>query len=241
MDKQTLIGKIKKMGTARTCCPELKRAVQNYLIALGKPGEKDAAKNLIAEIEEDIMPIEELTAFAKSARAIQILGKEGAKKLLAHVEKLNDDGAKYCDCPACIHAAEILQYKEILLDAKKPEEISADKQALLEKLRTIEASPSCCDELEEMIKKYFAALGTKREKIVAEELIDEMKADVVPIELLIITAHSNSAVEYFGVEGAKKFAAHADALKASGAKYCNCLACTLALEVLEHKDILLGK
>ena len=241
MDKQTLIGKIKKMGTARTCCPELKRAVQNYLIALGKPGEKDAAKNLIAEIEEDIMPIEELTAFAKSARAIQILGKEGAKKLLAHVEKLNADGAKYCDCPACIHAAEILQYKEILLDAKKPEEISADKKALLEKLKAIEASPSCYPDLREMIKKYFDALGTPNEKIAVENLIDEIENDVEPINVLVIFAHSNRAIEMFGAERAKKFAENADALKASGAKWCNCLACTLGLEVLEHKDILLGK
>lgn len=241
MDKKTLIGTVKKMGAARTCCPNLKRAVQNYLIALGKPGEEVAAKNLIAEIEKDIMPIDELTAFARSARAIQILGKDAAKKLLTHVDKLLANGAKYCDCPACTHAEEILQHKEILLDAKKPEEDSVDKQTLLKKLREIEASPSCCDELSDMIKKYFAALGTPKERVTAENLIDELKADVVPIELLVINAHSNSAIEYFGVEGAKKFAAHADALKASGAKYCNCLACTVALEVLKHKEILLAK
>ena len=238
MDKRTLIEKVKAMAAARTCCPELKRAVHSYLVALGKPGEKIAAKNLIAEIEEDLVTIDELLTFARSAHAIQILGKEGARKLLAHANELKASGAKYCDCPACTPAAEILQHKEILLSAKKD---SLDKQALIEKLKTIAASPSCCDELEEMIKKYFAALGTPKERLVAEYLIDELKADVVPIELLVITAHSNSAVEYFGVEGAKKFAAHADKLKASGAKYCNCLACTLGLEVLEHKDILLGK
>ena len=238
MDKRTLIEKVKAMAAARTCCPELKRAVHSYLVALGKPGEKIAAKNLIAEIEDDLVPIDELLTFARSAHAIQILGKEGARKLLAHANELKTSGAKYCDCPACTPAAEILQYKELLLSAEKD---SLDKQALLEKLRKIVASPSCCDELEEMIKKYFAALGTPKERLVAEYLIDELKADVVPIELLVITAHSNSAVEYFGVEGAKKFAAHADKLKASGAKYCNCLACTLGLEVLEHKDILLGK
>ncbi len=239
MDKKTLIEKLKAMAVARTCCPDLKRAVQSYLIALGKPGEKNAAENLIAEIEKDITPIDELVTFARSAKAIQILGKEGAKKLLAHVDKLSASGAQYCDCGACKPAALILQHKEILLDVKKPEETLPDKQTLLEKLRKIEASPSCCEELEEIIKKYFAALGTPREKVTAESLIDELKADVVPIELLVISAHSNSAVEYFGVAGAKKFAAHADALKASGAKYCNCLACTLGLEVLQNKDVLL--
>ena len=240
MDKQALIEKIKKMATARTCRPELKRAVQKYLVALGKPGEKIAAENLIAEIEESITSIDELVTFARSARAIQILGKENAKKLLAHVGKLTAGGAKFCDCPACKPAAEILQHKEILLDVKKSEENLPDKQTLQKKLREIEASPSCCEELEAEIQKYFAALGTPKEKLAAEYLIDELKADVVPIELLVINAHSNSAVEYFGVEGAKKFAAHADALKASGAKYCNCLACTLALEVLKYKEVLLA-
>ena len=126
MDKKTLIKKVSAMAPARTCCPELKRAVQKYFIALGKPGEETAAKNLIAEIEADIMPIDELATFARSARAIQILGKEGARKLLAHVAELQAKGAKYCDCPACTQAAEILEHKEILLDVTKPEKNSPD-------------------------------------------------------------------------------------------------------------------
>lgn len=238
MDKKALIEQIKKMSTARTCCAEVKRAVQKYLIALGKPGEKNAAKDLIAAIEENLTPIDELATFARSARAIQILGKEGAKKLLAHVKDLEDSGAKYCDCPACTPAAEILRHKEIILEARN--ENSIDKHALHEKLRAIAESPSCCDELEEMIKKYFAALGTPKEKAMAESLIDELKADVVPIELLVINAHSNRFIEMLGAEKAKLFATNADALKARGAKYCNCLACTVALEVLEHKDLLLA-
>lgn len=238
MDKRTLIEKVKAMAASRTCCPELKRAVHSYLIALGKPSEKIAAKNLIAEIEEDLVPIDELLTFARSAHAIQILGKEGTRKLLVHANELKASGAKYCDCPACTPAAEILQYKELLLSAEKD---SQDKQALIEKLKTIAASPSCCDELEEMIKKYFDALGTVDEKTAAENLIDELKADVVRIEQLVLFAHSNNAIEMFGAARAKIFAANADKLRASGAKYCNCLACTLGLEVLEHKDILLGK
>lgn len=236
MDKQALIEEIKKLSAARTCCPELKRAVQSYLIALGKHNEKIAAQNLIAEIEKDLVTIDELLAFARSAHAIQILGKDAARKLLAHANELKANGAKYCDCPACTHAAKILQHKEILLDAKNN---SPDKQALHEKLKAIAASPSCYPDLRDAIKIYFAALGTFREKVVAENLIDELKADVVPIELLVINAHSNRMIEMFGAERAKIFAENADALKASGAKYCNCLACTLGLEVLNNKEILL--
>lgn len=238
MDKRTLIEKVKAMAAARTCCPELKRAVHSYLVALGKPSEKIAAKNLIAEIENDLVPIDELLTFARSAHAIQILGKEGARKLLAHANELKASGAEYCDCPACTPAAEILQHKEILLDAK---ETSPDKKALLEKLKDIAASPSCYVDLRDMIKKYFDALGTADEKVAVENLIDELKADVVRIEQLVLFAHSNNAIEMFGAARAKIFAANADALKASGAKYCNCFACTQGLEVLQHKDILLGK
>ena len=235
MDKQSLIEEIKKLLSARTCCPDLKRAVQSYLVALGKHNEKIAAKNLIAEIEKDLFPIDELAAFARSARAIQILGKEGARKLLAHVNELKASGAKYCDCPACTSAAEILQYKEILLAAKEPNKDSPDKQDLIEK------SPSCYPELKQEIENYLAALGTAGEKFAAEKLLDEIKRDIVPTEQMIIFAHSNHAIEAFGKEGAKKFLANAKALRRRGEKYCNCLACTFGLEVLQHKDILLGK
>ena len=241
MDKKTLIEQIKKLSVAPTCCAEIKRAVQKYLIALGKPGEKNAAKDLIAAIEENLTPIDELVNFARSAKALQILGKDDAKKLLAHVEELTASGAEYCDCPACTHAAQILKHKEILLNAEKPNENLPDKHELHEKLRTIAASPSCYPDLRDAIDFYFDTLGTPREKFAAEELLDEIKRDIVPIQQMIIFAHSNSAIEAFGREGAKKFLAHAETLRRRGAKYCNCLACAVGLEVLEHKEVLLAK
>lgn len=100
------------------------------------------------------------------------------------------------------------------------------------------ASPSCCPELKAEVKKYLKALGTKREKVATEELIDEIKADIVPLEQLLIFVHSNHAIEAFGVEGAKKFAENAEALRQNGAKCCNCKACTLGLEILADKEIL---
>ena len=45
---------------------------------------------------------------------------------------------------------------------------------------------------------------------------------------------------YAGLRGAKKFAAHADELKASGAKYCDCGACKPGQEILAHKAELLA-
>ena len=114
-----------------------------------------------------------------------------------------------------------------------------DKQTLLKKIWNMAISPSCHPELREVTRNYFSVLGTAEEKIAAQNFITALEAKVEPIETLVIFAHSNRAIEMFGAERAKIFAANADALKASGAKWCNCRACTLGLEILEHKDILL--
>ena len=115
MDKQTLIEKIKAMAAAPSCCAELKAAAAAYLNAVGTTDEKIAAKNLLAKMEEDITPIDNLVAFAHSEDAKEIFGAESAKKFAAHADELKARGAKYCDCGACAPAAEILQHKEILL------------------------------------------------------------------------------------------------------------------------------
>ena len=115
MDKQTLIEKIKSMAAAPSCCAELKAASAAYLDAVGTAGEKVAAQNLLAEIEEDITDADGLVAFAHSEHAKEIFGAEGAKKFAAHADELKASGAKYCDCGACASGIEILQHKEILL------------------------------------------------------------------------------------------------------------------------------
>lgn len=115
-----------------------------------------------------------------------------------------------------------------------------DKQALIEKAKEMAAAYSCCPELKAAVAAYVAAVGTADEKVAAQNLIAEIEEDITPIDALVAFAHSNIAVEKFGAEGAKNFAAHADALKASGAKYCDCPACTHALEILDNKEILLA-
>lgn len=114
-----------------------------------------------------------------------------------------------------------------------------DKQTLLKKIWDMAMSPSCHPDLREVTKNYFILLGSPKEKDAAKDFIAELQDSVVKIEALLIFAHSKSAIEMLGAERAKLFAANADALKANGAKWCNCRACTIGLEVLEHKDILL--
>ena len=86
MDKQTLNDKLKQLAAAYSCCPELKAAVKVYFDAAGTADEKSATQNLLAEIEEDITPIDNLVAFAHSQRAVEIFGADGQKKFAAHAD-----------------------------------------------------------------------------------------------------------------------------------------------------------
>ena len=116
MTKEQLLEKLKSMMSAYSCCAPLKAATQNYLDAVDTADEQTAAKNLLAEIEKDITPIDGLVAFAHSARAVEIFGADRAKKFAAHADELKASGAKYCDCAACAPAVEILANKDVLLD-----------------------------------------------------------------------------------------------------------------------------
>ena len=114
-----------------------------------------------------------------------------------------------------------------------------DKHTLIEKLKAMAASPSSTDTVKQAIKVYLAALAL--EQVAANNLIATLEENIVDIDELVKNSNDmEHNIKYFGVEGAKKFAANAAALKASGAKYCNCFACTVALEILENKDVLHG-
>lgn len=116
MTKDDIAVKVKEMIAAPSCWSDLKAAGSAWLYELGKDGEQHAAQNLIAEIEEDITPIDGLVAFAHSPRAVEYFGEEGAKNFATHADELKASGAKYCDCGACKPAIEILQNKEVILN-----------------------------------------------------------------------------------------------------------------------------
>ena len=113
-----------------------------------------------------------------------------------------------------------------------------NKRTLVDKLEALQASPSCHPDLKQAVKNYLVALAA--EQLAAKNLVAELEDDITPIDDLVAFTHSKACVEKFGAERAKLLADNADALKAAGAKYCNCLACTLALEILNDKDVLLS-
>ncbi len=113
------------------------------------------------------------------------------------------------------------------------------KGDIIELAKKMIAAPSCYAGLKEAGQNWLDAIGTADEKAAAQKLIAELEGDVTDIEHLVAFAHSEIPAQLFGEEGAKKFAAHADELKASGAKFCDCAACAPGLEILKNKALIL--
>lgn len=102
--------KVQELISAPSCCAELKAAGQAYLDAVGTEKEEAAREALLAEIDEDVVSIDALIAFAGSDMGAKVFG-EKAKDVLQHSEDRKAKGALYCDCPACANA---LAVKELL-------------------------------------------------------------------------------------------------------------------------------
>ena len=100
---------------APSACKEIKEAAQNYLDAVGKEGEAEAAKAYVAELEADIMPVDGLIAFAESDMGAKVFGADGVKNVLIHAKERKEAGEKYCDCPACAACEALLNKKDEIL------------------------------------------------------------------------------------------------------------------------------
>lgn len=113
--KNYVAGKVNELIGAPSCSAEAKEAAERWLSAVGTDKEAEETKNLIAELEEDIMPVDNLIAFAGSEAGAQVFGAEKAKAVAAHGEEIKAAGAKYCDCPACAAVESILAKKDQML------------------------------------------------------------------------------------------------------------------------------
>ena len=113
--KDFVTAEVQKMMAAHSCCQELKAVCQEWLDAVGTDQETEKTKALIAELKEDIMPIDGLIGFAGSEAGARVFGAEKAKEVLAHAQEIKAAGAKYCDCPACAAAEAILKRENELL------------------------------------------------------------------------------------------------------------------------------
>ena len=81
--KYQIIDKIREMISAPYCCQELKTKADEYLVAVGTTREDKKFRELVDEIKADILPVDAMVEFM--------------------------DSQKFCDCPACSAAQEVLK------------------------------------------------------------------------------------------------------------------------------------
>ena len=100
-----VVEKTRELIDSPTCSSETRDAANTWLDSVGTEAETEETKKYIAELEEDIMPIDTLIGFAESEAGAQVFGADKAKDVAAHAREIKAEGAEYCDCPACAAAA----------------------------------------------------------------------------------------------------------------------------------------
>ena len=113
------------------------------------------------------------------------------------------------------------------------------RNTLTEEVKKLIAAPSACPEAKATCEKWLAAAGTADEEAATAILKKEVNADIMPIDGLIAFAGSDMGAKVFG-DAAKGVLAHAEEIKAAGAKYCDCPACAACEAILAKKDEILA-
>lgn len=109
---------------------------------------------------------------------------------------------------------------------------------VIEKTHELMESSTCCQELKAAGQSWLDAIGTDSETAETKKYFDELKEDIMPIDNLISFAESDNGKQYFGEETAQNIVVHGKEIKAAGAKYCDCPACSLVEAILDKEDIL---
>ena len=91
--------------------PTVKEFAQSWFDAEGTEKQAELTKQLVSVAEQNIALIDEVIDYARSERAKQSLGEEGAAKLLQHAKDIKAEGAEFCDCAACVAAKNIIDLK----------------------------------------------------------------------------------------------------------------------------------
>ena len=98
------------------------------------------------------------------------------------------------------------------MEKEKLEFVKGKTQELLQ-------SQTCCAEGKAAAKAWLEAIGTEQEAAETERYLNELKADIMPIDQLIGFAGSEAGIQYFGEAAAKGIVSHAEEIKANGARY----------------------
>lgn len=109
----------------------------------------------------------------------------------------------------------------------------------MEKTQDLIHAFSCSSEAKAAANAWLDAIGTEQEALETQKYIQELEADLVPIDQLISFAKSETGAQVFGAD-APNVAAHAEEIKAAGAAYCDCPACVAVKSILDKKDDILS-
>ena len=114
-----------------------------------------------------------------------------------------------------------------------------DRNDVMEKVKELVAASNCYAGLKEKAQKYLDAVGSDGEKDAAKALIEELEADVMSIDDVLVFFESKEGAEFFGTKRAAGLAAHAKEVKAAGGKYCDCPACAPGKTILDNRAAIL--
>ena len=109
----------------------------------------------------------------------------------------------------------------------------------VEKTHELIGAPTCSSETKAAAEAWLNAVGTEQEAEETKKYIDELEADIMPIDNLISFAGSEAGAALFGADTAANIAVHAKEIKAAGAKFCDCPACAAVEAILEKKEDIL--
>ena len=112
---EAIVEKVKALIAAPSCYAGLKKIAEEYIAALGGDREKEAGRKLVAELEADVLSIDDyVVSFFESYAWEKTFGAKQAAAYAAHAREVKAKGGKWCDCPACAQGREILDRKEEL-------------------------------------------------------------------------------------------------------------------------------
>ena len=117
----------------------------------------------------------------------------------------------------------------------------AIRTRLAEKTKALIAVEHTYQPLKEAAQKWLDTMEDGKANAEAtKEYIALMEESLLTVDDIVAFTGSEEAKKVFG-DQLPQFQAHAQELKASGAKYCDCEACQLVKEILDEKDYLAKK
>lgn len=108
----------------------------------------------------------------------------------------------------------------------------------VDKTHELISAPTCSAETKIAAQAWLDAVGTEKETLETQKYMDELEADIMPIDNLIQFAESDAGANVFGAN-ASNVAVHAKEIKSAGGIYCDCPACTAVADILKRKEELL--